>query len=495
MRFFLSYRREDEQASRLAVRLYGALNQKGHSVFFDLESQTLGCDFEQKLVRAIDSSDVCLVLIGPRWVPSFRERQSSVDYVRRELLCGINRHRFPIVPILVDDTPLPTAQQIPAELAQLMKRDAFRFVSAEFRASLNSLLDSIPSLAIGMDDEGYAGQAFGSTLNYFNALTAPFRFDRWFQNLWWIWMLALVPVLDLVAFRGWRLDLARRVATGAGRIFPRWQDFGSFLLNGAVLWLMTIVYMLPVLVISVTYVFLKNVSLLNRIYQGFRALSSHDFNLAWTIAIEFLRAVAESGLFIVLFALVYLIIQGFLYRVAVIRFALTGQVFSFFDIPSNVRIVLRNLKRFIIVYVIDTLNMSLVALPLALLVSALLMSALGTGAITFVAAFMIHYWVSGYLYGQLGKCIIGDLRRIKGFCQPVVIRDVLEDCPSLPVAKRFKLARGSQALGDFIKSEITIGMSRGQFLATDWLWHEERKQWISLEMAGFMTEVDSASLD
>src|SRR5215212_2327171 len=68
---FISYRREDAAAD--AGRLYDDLRRRHTSeVFLDL-SMRAGVDFHEALFARIESCDVLLALIGPRWLQARNE--------------------------------------------------------------------------------------------------------------------------------------------------------------------------------------------------------------------------------------------------------------------------------------------------------------------------------------------------------------------------------------------------------------------------------------
>jgi hypothetical protein len=116
LRVFLSYRRSDNR--HLAGRLRDLLSAEfgDANVFFDVDSIAGGDDFRVAIRNYVDQVDVMLVLIGPAWEPT-RLAQGN-DFVRMELSAALSEGK-PIIPVLIDDTPMPAPDELPEELNEL----------------------------------------------------------------------------------------------------------------------------------------------------------------------------------------------------------------------------------------------------------------------------------------------------------------------------------------------------------------------------------------
>ena len=122
---FVSYRRG--ASSHVAGRLVDCLKETlgEDKVFFDVDSMrnALGADIRVVLRRVLAGVDVVLVVIGPDWHP---ERLSDPnDYVRLEISEAIGQGKR-VVPVLLDDVPLPEPDQLPEELSNLSFYQAAR---------------------------------------------------------------------------------------------------------------------------------------------------------------------------------------------------------------------------------------------------------------------------------------------------------------------------------------------------------------------------------
>ena len=127
-RIFISYRRQE--TAWPAGRLYDVLVEHfpAEQVFKDVENIEPGEDFVERITAAVGSCDVLLVLIGPHWLTitdenSQRRLDNPEDYVRIEIEAALKR-KIRVIPILVDEAPMPRANQLPASLAALVRRNA-----------------------------------------------------------------------------------------------------------------------------------------------------------------------------------------------------------------------------------------------------------------------------------------------------------------------------------------------------------------------------------
>ncbi len=145
MRVFVSYRRSDSKdfAARLADRLGSLLEVK--SVFFDVESIAFGEHFPHRLEQEIDRSDVVVAVIGPAWRgPEGGENRIAADgdFVRAEIARALQKGKR-VIPVLVDDAPMPTASDLPADIADLAERNALSFRHTSFRQDFDMLAEAM----------------------------------------------------------------------------------------------------------------------------------------------------------------------------------------------------------------------------------------------------------------------------------------------------------------------------------------------------------------
>ena len=143
-RIFVSYRRED--TAYPAGWLYDRLAERFGSdqVFKDVDSIDPGDDFVEVITAAVGSCDVLLALIGDRWLTitdaaGSRRIDNAGDFVRLEIEAALARN-IRVVPVLVGGARMPRADDLPASLATLARRQALELSPDRFASDLSRLL-------------------------------------------------------------------------------------------------------------------------------------------------------------------------------------------------------------------------------------------------------------------------------------------------------------------------------------------------------------------
>ena len=143
MKIFLSYRRDDTggRAGRffdVLVARFGARN-----VFQDVTAVAPGRDFVAQVDAAVTGSDAVLVVVGPRWLGISDEGGRRIDhpddFVRREVSRALATE-IPVVPVLVDGASLPSAEELPEELAPLRLRQAVTLRDVSWHQDVDDLV-------------------------------------------------------------------------------------------------------------------------------------------------------------------------------------------------------------------------------------------------------------------------------------------------------------------------------------------------------------------
>lgn len=145
---FISYRRDENSAQARAVweRLCRELGRE--HVFMDVDGIEPGEDFVEHIEQQLNGCVLMLVLIGERW-HSGTDRLGRArltlehDFVRLEVMTALGR-KIKVVPVLIDDTPMPLADQLPAELHGLLRRQAMEL---DFRRHTEAALKKLVEVA------------------------------------------------------------------------------------------------------------------------------------------------------------------------------------------------------------------------------------------------------------------------------------------------------------------------------------------------------------
>lgn len=146
----ISYRREDSLpiASRLYDRLLAEFGRT--EVFMDFDSIPYGMDFRTHIKQTLASADVVVAVIGPSWAGqqggSIRRIDDPGDFVRLEIASTLERG-IPLIPVLIDNTPMPAPEALPHEIEALAFRNGLELDSGiDFHHHADRLIAGIREL-------------------------------------------------------------------------------------------------------------------------------------------------------------------------------------------------------------------------------------------------------------------------------------------------------------------------------------------------------------
>lgn len=185
-RIFISYRRAD---SAMATRLiYDRLAPQFGTdrVFMDINAIQLGVDFRQVIEDAVGSCDVLIAVIGDQWLTiadnSGRRRLDDPhDFVRLEIATALRRG-IPVIPVLVEDEPMPGEGDLPDDLKELAWRNALALSHARFDADVARLIKALEQLlnlgggtAPTVVESGATTPSTPARMDVLNLLPQPFE--------------------------------------------------------------------------------------------------------------------------------------------------------------------------------------------------------------------------------------------------------------------------------------------------------------------------------
>jgi hypothetical protein len=129
---FISYRHDDSlsTAGRLSDHLKRSF-RRSH-VFIDADDIPRGTDYVKRLHARLMECDLFLAIIGPKWlqarnIQGNRCLDDREDWVRIEIASALLRH-ITIIPVTIDNTPMPNESELPDELKPLARRQAFQLI-------------------------------------------------------------------------------------------------------------------------------------------------------------------------------------------------------------------------------------------------------------------------------------------------------------------------------------------------------------------------------
>jgi len=123
---FISYRRADTQTitDRIYERLSNVFGKK--NIFRDIDAIPIGEDFREEIKKAVNKSDVMLVVIGKKWAnkANLQRLQDPEDQLRIEIEMALQSTGKLIIPLLVDDAKMPKKDKLPSSIHGLLSRNA-----------------------------------------------------------------------------------------------------------------------------------------------------------------------------------------------------------------------------------------------------------------------------------------------------------------------------------------------------------------------------------
>ncbi|MGH9277549.1 MAG: NADase-type glycan-binding domain-containing protein [Acidimicrobiales bacterium] len=147
---FVSYRREDTSghAGRLSDRLRSHFREA--RVFMDVDTIQPGVDFVQVIEEAVASCDVLLALIGQEWLTSRdalgnRRLDNPEDFIRVEVAAALKRS-IPVIPVLLEDARMPTAGDLPPDLARLARINGLDISDKRWEYDVGRLVTTLEGL-------------------------------------------------------------------------------------------------------------------------------------------------------------------------------------------------------------------------------------------------------------------------------------------------------------------------------------------------------------
>ncbi len=159
---FISYRRED--AAAYAGRLYDRLSAEfgADQVFIDIDKLEPGQNFAEVIREQVGRCETLIALIGPRWLSSVNSAgeprlQDPQDFVRLEIAAALARD-VRVVPVLVGDATMPSAGELPPDLADLPLRHAHEIRHSHFHNDTSDLIEALQVSRPGRNRSGSAGK-------------------------------------------------------------------------------------------------------------------------------------------------------------------------------------------------------------------------------------------------------------------------------------------------------------------------------------------------
>jgi len=156
---FLSYRQTDDRGStnNLYSHLVQAFGQP--AIFLDVMKIPHGTNFQTYIEETMRRCTVVLVIIGPRWLDATNDKGRRLDQVDDPVRIEVEtalRQRKRVIPVLIDDAPMPAAEVLPESMRPLQLQNAAPLHNNQyFTQDINTLIDDIRREGVRRVTPGY----------------------------------------------------------------------------------------------------------------------------------------------------------------------------------------------------------------------------------------------------------------------------------------------------------------------------------------------------
>lgn len=87
-------------------------------------------------------------------------------------------------------------------------------------------------------------------MNLGKAFTYPFDDPDWMKKIGIAAVMMIIPIVGGLFVMGWAIEITRRVIQGEAYPMPQWEDFMGLLVKGLKVVVISLVYLLPVILVS-----------------------------------------------------------------------------------------------------------------------------------------------------------------------------------------------------------------------------------------------------
>ncbi len=87
-------------------------------------------------------------------------------------------------------------------------------------------------------------------MNIGKAFTFAFEDKDWLKKIGIAGLVMLIPLIGQITVMGWAIEVTRRVINRESETLPDWSAFGDYLVKGLKLFVISLVYSLPIILLS-----------------------------------------------------------------------------------------------------------------------------------------------------------------------------------------------------------------------------------------------------
>ena len=114
------------------------------NLFYDVEAIQLGDNFADIIEERVNSCDVLMAIIGPKWLTisddqGRRRIGLPDDYVHHEIATALS-YKIRTIPVVVSGAKIPAKEDLPADIADLLKQNAWEVRDVHLDQDIETLV-------------------------------------------------------------------------------------------------------------------------------------------------------------------------------------------------------------------------------------------------------------------------------------------------------------------------------------------------------------------
>ena len=215
-----------------------------------------------------------------------------------------------------------------------------------------------------------------------------FEDQKWTNKLLIGMLVSIVPIVNF-ALLGWVIDIMRNVSQRQATLLPEWDNFGDKFVKGAILFVVSLIYSLPLLLISCPALFIP--------------FTRGDFSREGQQALA--GVIAGTGLLLVCAISVYALLISFLMPAIFLNFARKGTFAACFEFGEIWRIMSKNLGDYIVAWLIIIVVSIAASFVIGIVGGVLAIIPCCGWILAWILFGVTTVWilaVFGHLFGQIG---------------------------------------------------------------------------------------------
>jgi FHA domain/Protein of unknown function (DUF4013) len=227
-----------------------------------------------------------------------------------------------------------------------------------------------------------------------NAVTWPFHQRDWLTSLWMPVSASFLWPFGLLIGLGWSVDAIGRRGRGITPSLPRTRDLATVLKHGFVVMAMVFLYfVIPLAILYKLVEFSWIVEIWHLVVEIWKAITHTNKTPLMASFLGFLLKLLVNSTA----PIAYLAIATPLFLIARLRYALTGQVRSFFNLTGNILVCFRHVGEVLLYLFLGVVTRVVLAMILAVVAGTVI------GVVIPILLNAANTWVLAYLAGNLAK--------------------------------------------------------------------------------------------